>query len=74
MIPLLVCVDFLLENWLEIPEQEKYKVLKTLQVHAHDPTVSFPPNRGKDEHFHKLGVAVERCSRENTHECRKNEI
>lgn len=29
-------------------------------VHAHDPTVSFPPNRGKDEHFHKLGVAVER--------------
>ena len=34
-----------------------------LQVHAHDPTVSFPPNRGKDEHFHKLGVAAERWTR-----------
>jgi len=29
-------------------------------VHAHDPTVSFPPNRGKHQHFHKLGVAAAR--------------
>jgi len=26
-------------------------------VHAHDPTVSFPPTRGRNQHFHKVGVA-----------------
>jgi len=32
-------------------------------VHAHDPTVSFPPTRGRRTHFHKLGVAEARDTR-----------
>jgi len=31
-------------------------------VHAHDPTVNFPPTRGRNQHFHKVGLAAARLT------------
>ena len=32
------------------------------EIHAHDPTVDFPAERGENIHFYKLGISTETAS------------